>query len=118
MLGRMKKFFTLSYLSLVYTLPSVVFARQYTDPTREEPPELSGAMIEKFLNDVVYKYIFPVAGLICFIFIIKGGYIWMISSGDPEKVKQAMGTLTWSVVGLVFVILARLLIDVIMDFIA
>lgn len=106
-----KTFCNLSFL-LLSPFASPVFAQG------DKPPELNGAMIEKFLDDVVYRYIFPIGGLICFGFIIKGGYMWMISSGDPDKVREARGTLTWSVIGLVFVILARLLMDVILDLIA
>lgn len=98
--------------------PSLLYATPYVDPPESKPPELSGEMFENILNDVVYRYIFPIGGLICFGFIVKGGYMWMMSSGDPDKVKEAQGTLTWSVIGLVFVILARLLMDVILDIIA
>lgn len=98
-------FLLLSFFSL-----SPVFAA-------DDPPEISGEMIENLLDNVIYRYIFPIAGLICFLFIVKGGYMWMMSSGDPDKIKQAQGTLTWSVIGLVFVIIARLLLSVILDII-
>ena len=42
----------------------------------------------------------------------------MMSAGDPDKIKQAQGTLTWSIIGLLVVIIARLLIGVVMDAIA
>lgn len=84
----------------------------------DPPPELKWETVDRILTQVVYKYIFPLAGLICFLFIVKGGYMWMISAGDPDKVKQAQGTLTWSVIGLVFVIVARLLLSAVMKFIA
>ena len=100
-------------------LPSVVFAEpQVTPMPADRPPELDGEMLQRFLDNVVYRYVYPIAGLICFIFIVKGGYMWMMSSGDPDKVKQAQGTLTWSVIGLIFVVITRLLMGVILDAIA
>jgi len=96
-------------LTLLFFLPLTVYAQDDT------PPKINGIVIENFVNNVVYKYIFPLAGLICFAFVVKGGYMWMMSSGDPEKVKQAQGTITWSVIGLVIVVVARLLMGVILD---
>jgi len=74
------------------------------------PPTLGGMfkMIER-----IFKYIFPVAGLLCVIFIVQGGYMWMTSSGEPEKIKQAQGTLTWAIIGLVFVIISSSILSAI-----
>ncbi len=54
--------------------------------------------------------IFPLAGVICVVFIIIGGYMWIASAGDPAKVKQAQGTLTWAIIGLVFVMVSVLIV--------
>ena len=80
----------------------------------EDPAQLSG--IGDVLDRVV-KLIFPVAGLVCVVFIIIGGYMWIISAGDPGKVKQAQGTLTWAIIGLIFILVAGALINVIMNFV-
>lgn len=102
-----------TFFSFGMLFPTITYAQ-----SDEPPPQISPGTIDGFLNDVVYKYIFPLGGLICFGFIIMGGYMWMMSAGDPDKIKQAQGTLTWSVIGLMVVIIARLLIGVIMDAIA
>jgi hypothetical protein len=62
------------------------------------PPEIGGI---GGIVTTVMNYLFPIAGFICLIFIIQGGYMWMISSGNPESLKKAQGTLTWAVIGLV-----------------
>lgn len=67
--------------------------------------------------DSIMNLVFPIAGLICVVFIIIGGYMWMTSAGDPSKVKQAQGTLTWAIIGLVFVLVAVAIIDVVMKFV-
>lgn len=106
--------------NLLYTFVSfgILFRTIAYAQGDEKPPEITPGAIDEFLNNVVYRYIFPLGGLICFAFIVKGGYMWMMSAGDPDKIKQAQGTLTWSVIGLLVVIIARLLIGVIMDAIA
>ena len=74
---------------------------------KDAPPTIS-QLADVFDN--VWDLVLPVAGIVCVIFIIVGGYMWIMSAGDPSKVKQAQGTLTWSIIGLVFIILAALII--------
>jgi len=111
-----KIFFTL--LSLF--LASPVLATQ--DPGNggggggvDDPPTLS-AGVDTILNTVV-RLIFPLAGLVCVVFIIIGGYTWIASAGDPAKVQQAQGTLTWAIIGLIFVLIAALVVNTVYDFV-
>lgn len=82
-------------------------------------PGPSPKRISEMVNiiDRIFEYIFPIAGLICVIFIIVGGYMWMISAGDPAKAKQAQGTLTWAVVGLIFTLLSIGILKLIVNYI-
>lgn len=68
----------------------------------QEPPRLSvlGEAIDKIVG-----YVFPAGVLIAVIMIIVGGYMWIISGGDPARKQQAQGTLTWAVIGLVLLFL-------------
>lgn len=80
-----------------------------------EPPRLSqlfGGL------DSLTDYIIPIGILLAVAIVIVGGYMWMTSAGNPDKVKQAQGTLTWAIIGLVFILVAGLLIKVIVDYIA
>lgn len=78
----------------------------------EEPQRLDAGVIIGFLDRIV-GYIFPIAGLLAVAFVIYGGYMWIISGGDPEKLKKAQGTLTWAIIGLVFTILSRVILGLI-----
>ncbi len=90
------------FLNLFIT-PSALFA--------QEQPKKIGELFSMFEN--IFSKILPIAGLLCVVFIIQGGYMWMTSSGDPSKIKQAQGTLTWAVIGLVFVILSASILSAI-----
>lgn len=105
MKGILKYIYFLSGLLLV----SPVFA--------DEPPRLTDGKLTA-LVDKLLSYLFPLAGLICVIFIIQGGYMWMISAGDPARVKQAQGTLTWAVIGFIFVMVIFTVLNAVLDFIA
>jgi magnesium-transporting ATPase (P-type) len=82
--------------------------------TTTEPPK-----IERFFTsfDKVFDYLLPIGVILSVVFVIIGGYMWMSSSGNPEKVKQAQGTLTWAIIGLIFVLIAALLVRVLVDYI-
>jgi len=80
------------------------------------PPEFEGNV--SAIVDRVLGYLFPIAGVIALIFIIMGGYMWIVSAGDPNKVKQAQGTLTWAVAGLVIVMVIFGIIRILLNFLS
>ena len=60
------------------------------------------------LKDIL-KYAYSMAGLIAVAFIIKGGFDYIFSQGDPGKTAKGTRTLITAIAGLVIVIVARLL---------
>lgn len=67
--------------------------------------------------DAVFDKILPIGGLLSVGMVIFGGYMWIISNGDPAKIKQAQGVLTWAILGLVFLFLFQTILQSIFDFI-
>ena len=67
--------------------------------------------------DSVMEKIVPVAVVLCVAMFIVGGYMWMISGGNPEGKQKAQGTMTWAAVGFIFIFLARAILSVIETFI-
>lgn len=93
-----------------------VYAQSATlgGPLTKNPPTLDQLFtsFEKPLD-----YLFPVAVIIAVAMIIYGGYMWIVSGGDPNKKQMAQGTLTWAVLGLIFIFLIRMLLTFILDLI-
>ncbi len=79
-----------------------------------KPPELSALIgpIEK-----LFSLIFPLGIFIAVAMVVYGGYMWIMSGGDPDRKRQAQGYLTWSLLGLVFLLLIKMLLGVIIDFV-
>ncbi len=50
------------------------------------------------------------AGLISIAYAVLGGYQYITAAGNPEQGKKAIGTITWSVIGLVIILSANLII--------
>ena len=90
-------------------------------PVYADPPKIGGGGSPgdpsiPSIVDSILGYLFPLAGLIAVIFIIQGGYMWIISAGDPSKVKQAQGTLTWAVIGLIVILVIFSVLQAILKF--
>jgi hypothetical protein len=73
--------------------------RTWGDSLKAPPPPTFEGNVSNIVEKIL-GYLFPIAGLIALIFVVVGGYMWMISAGDPNRVKQAQGTLTWAIIGL------------------
>lgn len=57
------------------------------------------------------SFFFIIAGIIAVIMIIIGGYWYVLSGGDPQKIKKAKDTILYAVVGLVISISAWAIIE-------
>lgn len=79
------------------------------------PPQFSelAPIIESAL-----KLITPIGITVTSVMIVYGAYMWIMSEGDPGKLKLAQGTLTWAVIGLVFLFFANVVLKEVIDFIA
>jgi hypothetical protein len=79
-------FFALAYL----TWPNIAFAAQNNDVTT-------------FTNQTLSS-IFVVATLASVFFLIRGGYLYIMSSGNPDSLEEAKKTIRNALIGLVLVL--------------
>lgn len=57
-----------------------------------------------FYNLISWALIF--AGVVSLLLIIVGGFKLMFSGGDPKQTESARKTITWSVIGLILILLS------------
>ena len=55
---------------------------------------------QEFLGNVI-KTVLGIVGTIAFALIVYGGFIWMVSAGNGEKVKMGQQTILWAALGLI-----------------
>ena len=68
-------------------------------------PSFAGRDIGYVINSAV-GYIFPIAGFLLLIFLVFGGYQYLLSGGDPKKTQSAQKNITWAIVGFIIIFLA------------
>ena len=64
----------------------------------------------------VLAVIFSLAALAAFVMLIIGGFRYLTAAGDPKASEQARGTITWAIVGLLFLIGAWFVLRLISEF--
>jgi hypothetical protein len=59
----------------------------------------------EFVNDMLPQ-IYTVALILVFVYLIWGGYRWLISAGDPKAVQAAKAHITWAVAGMIIIFIS------------
>jgi len=68
------------------------------------------------IGDIVNKvvtFMIPLAGIILFFVIIWGGYDFLMSQGQPEKMKSAQAKITTGLVGFILLIVSYIVVKLI-----
>ncbi len=72
------------------------------------------SQVENFIRSII-KVVAGLAGLIATGFFVVGGFNYITSSGDPERLHKAKQTLLWSGVGLAIVIAAFVISNIVTE---
>ena len=80
----------------------------------QEATSGSIGQVENFIRSLI-KVAAGLSGLVATVFFIIGGFTYITSSGNPEKLEKAKHTLIWSGVGLTIVIAAFVISTIVTD---
>lgn len=72
------------------------------------------AQVEDFIRNII-KVVAGLAGLVATGFFVFGGFLYITSSGNPERLERAKHTLLYSGIGLAIVIAAFVISNIITD---
>lgn len=97
-------------LKTLFVLP--VLSLFISSVSAATPPEFGGLgdVLDKGV-EIFFSFVFIAAAVM----IVFGGYMWIISAGDPQRIKTAQGTLTWAVIGLIFFGIMRAVLQFVLD---
>ncbi len=88
----------------------MVYALDISNPTQN--PIAKFSTFATLLN-VVVPFITIVAAFSFLGLFLWGGYLLITAGGNAERVKQAQKTITFSVVGLIIIVVAYLIVNII-----
>ncbi len=101
----MKKITTGLLALAILVVPAVAAAQVTVDPNLGSTFNLGTADLESTIIKVV-QWVLGFLALIAVIFILYGGFVWLTSSGNEEKVAKAKRIISAAVIGLIVVLLA------------
>lgn len=61
--------------------------------------------------DNILNLVFTITGAVAFLFIIIGGFKYIVSSGDPQSTAKAKNTIIYAAVGLMVTLAASLIVN-------
>jgi hypothetical protein len=68
------------------------------------------------INEVVawlYYFMISISGLSAFVMLVRGGFMWMSSAGNPNTLGEAKDTITSAILGLIIILASFLILQVI-----
>jgi len=97
--------------SIWLILPTIVMAgsnwRATGSSNGDVPAKFSD--IESIFSNIL-SVLIPFAGVAIFVMILIGGFKFLTSAGDPKATASAGQTITWAIIGLLFLIGAWLVL--------
>lgn len=110
---RLKNFLTVLLLVLVVALPAVALAQLQPPGQVGNLPNLSGGGGPSDLIRNIINLILMFAGLVAVLFLIIGGYQYIVSGANEELAEQGKKTIQNAIIGLVIIILSYTIVIVV-----
>lgn len=63
--------------------------------------------------NIIMQFLIPLAGIALFFVLVAGGYQFLTSQGNAEKIKSAQAKLTTGIIGFVLLIISYLAVKII-----
>lgn len=106
----MKNFFKILSLVLLFLALPVLAQDTVKLPNPIGPQEVTPNVVLSFAGKVANGFI-GVSGTIALVMFIYGGFLWLTSRGEPDKIKKGKDIFIWSVVGLAIIFSSYFLVD-------
>ena len=62
--------------------------------------------------NAVLPYVFTIAGLAVLLYLIYGGYHYIVAMGDPKGLKEAQGKIVNALIGFIIIFLAYWIVEI------
>jgi len=73
--------------------------------------------IEKVIGRII-KALLGFSGAIALLVFVYGGFLWLTSAGNPDRIKKGKQTLIWAVIGLIVIATSYTLVNTVISALA
>lgn len=105
----MKTLFSLISLLLI-SHPNILRAAELYNPL--DPTSTGTVTIDTIIGRLITSLL-GVTGSIALLMFVYGGFLWLISAGEPDKVKKGKEVMKWAILGLVVIVGAYVIVSTI-----
>lgn len=119
--------FSLFITSMIFFSVPSVFAEEMapTEAKTVSEVKLDNPLTagEKSLNPsvligLIIKSVLGSIGGLALLMMVWGGFQWLTSAGNPEKVKKGSHTMIWAIIGLILVLGSYVLVGAVLQFLS
>jgi hypothetical protein len=82
-------------------------------PTVAGAPVGTDGLTLGWLIGVIMNYVYPFAGILLFFVIASAGYDYILSSGEPEKLKTAQSKMLYALIGIILLVASYMIVRVV-----
>lgn len=95
----------------------ILLAQEFGIKTQSGTQTLKGPLvgIESLadLISAILSFLFPLAGILLFVYLVWGGFQFMLSQGNPEKVQAGKDIITHALMGFLLLIFSLFIVRLI-----
>ncbi|MBI4257117.1 hypothetical protein HY626_03635 [Candidatus Uhrbacteria bacterium] len=88
-------------ISFSLSVPHLLQAAKLINPL---DPTGSGNITITTIIGRLIQTVLGVTGSIALLMFVYGGFLWLISAGEPDKVKKGKEVMKWAILGLVVIV--------------
>lgn len=105
-------------------MPFVGYAADCSDPNLPkgtvclDNPLGKGVVDARQIIGIVIKGVLGIIGSISLLMMVWGGFQWLTSAGNQEKVKAGTQTMVWAVIGVLLVFSSFILVNALTDYLS
>lgn len=113
-MNKSQKIIIFAFALLLALSPIFLYAATFEfDPDNRIANEFEGEITTVNPEDITINtmsWALGLLGLIAVIIILYGGFLWMTSAGNEEKISKAKKILTYSIIGLVVILTSMIIV--------
>ncbi len=78
--------------------------------------DTAGTSQVTLLMGIIIKAALGIIGSLALLMLVWGGFQWLISAGNPEKITQGTQTMLWAAIGVVLVLASYIILNTFIEY--